>query len=520
MTTSTSQDAPPGAASPDPRRYASLPGPLAGALVFFASGSVLVLEILAVRLLAPFVGVTLETYTAIIGVVLAGIAFGTWAGGRVADLIEPRRMLGPVLVAGGLLALATLPLVRGLGELALARADASAILLLALFGFFPPAAVLSAISPTVVKLQLASLRETGSVVGRLSALGTAGALVGTFVTGFALVAELGATPIVLALGGTLIAAGIALGVLLAASGRRRVGAGTLGAVAVALALAGIGVAVGDRCQVESAYYCARVEADPGRPSGRLLRLDTLRHSYVDLADPRHLEFDYARLIGDTIDVMRPAREPLDALHVGGGGFTLPRYLAATRPGSRSLVLELDRALPALARERLGLRTGPALRVRTGDARVALGEARRGAFDLVVGDAFGGVAVPWHLTTLEVVREIRSALRPRGVYALNVIDFPPADFARAEARTLARGFRHVALVAPPELLDGSSGGNFVLLASQAPLPLERIRGRISGRGTREVVAAGRRLERFAGGAAVLTDEYAPVDQLLTPGSRGG
>jgi spermidine synthase len=159
-------------------------------------------------------------------------------------------------------------------------------------------------------------------------------------------------------------------------------------------------------------------------------------------------------------------------------------------------------------------------VRTGDARVALGEARRGAFDLVVGDAFGGVAVPWHLTTLEVVREIRSALRPRGVYALNVIDFPPADFARAEARTLARGFRHVALVAPPELLDGSSGGNFVLLASQAPLPLERIRGRISGRGTREVVAAGRRLERFAGGAAVLTDEYAPVDQLLTPGSRGG
>ena len=520
MTTSTSQDAPPGAASPDPRRYAPLPGPLAGALVFFASGSVLVLEILAVRLLAPFVGVTLETYTAIIGVVLAGIAFGTWAGGRVADLIEPRRMLGPVLVAGGLLALATLPLVRGLGELALARADASAILLLALFGFFPPAAVLSAISPTVVKLQLASLRETGSVVGRLSALGTAGALVGTFVTGFALVAELGATPIVLALGGTLIAAGIALGVLLAASGRRRVGAGTLGAVAVALALAGIGVAVGDRCQVESAYYCARVEADPGRPSGRLLRLDTLRHSYVDLADPRHLEFDYARLIGDTIDVMRPAREPLDALHVGGGGFTLPRYLAATRPGSRSLVLELDPALPALARERLGLRTGPALRVRTGDARVALGEARRGAFDLVVGDAFGGVAVPWHLTTLEVVREIRSALRPRGVYALNVIDFPPADFARAEARTLARGFRHVALVAPPELLDGSSGGNFVLLASQAPLPLERIRGRISGRGTREVVTAGRRLERFAGGAAVLTDEYAPVDQLLTPGSRGG
>ena len=515
MATSTPQEpatSPPSA----PPRPPPLPGPLADSLVFFSSGAVLVLEILAARMLAPYVGVTLETYTAIIGVVLAGIAFGTWAGGRLADLIDPRRMLGPVLVAGGLLALATLPLVRGLGELALARGDASAIVLLALFGFFPPAAVLSAVSPTVVKLQLASLHETGSVVGRLSALGTAGALLGTFLTGFALVAELGISPIIIGLGATLVIAGIALGVLLAASGRRRTVGGALGVLAAALVLAGLGVASGSRCEVESAYYCARVEVDPARPSGRLLLLDTLRHSYVDLADPKLLEFEYARIIGDTVDVFRPSGRPLAALHIGGGGFTLPRYLAATRPGSRSTVLELDPALPELARERLGLETGPALRVRTGDARVALSDQRRDAFDLVVGDAFGGVAVPWHLTTLEVVEDIRRSLRPRGVYALNVIDYPPADFARAEARTLARGFRHTALVAPPELLDGASGGNFVLLASDAPLPLDRLRARIDARGTGEVVAAGRRLERFYGSAPVLTDEYAPVDQLLTPG----
>jgi hypothetical protein len=481
---------------------------------------VLVLEILAARMLAPYVGVTLETYTAIIGVVLAGIACGTWGGGRLADLFPPRWMLGPVLVIGGLLALATLPLVRGLGAIALARGDASAIIVLALFGFFPPAAVLSAISPTVVKLQLASLRETGSVVGRLSALGTAGALVGTFVTGFVLVAELGTATIVLVLGATLIVAGIVLGLMLAATGRRRPGAGTLAAVAVALALAATGLAVGDRCQVESAYFCARVDVDPNRPGGRELILDTLRHSYVDLDDPTHLEFDYARLIGDTIDVMRPRRQPLDALHIGGGGFSVPRYLSATRPGSRSLVLELDPALPALARERLGLRTGPHLRVRTGDARVSLDGTLPGRFDLAVGDAFGGVAVPWHLTTLEVTRAIRAKLRPRGIYALNVIDYPPADFARAEAQTLGRAFRYVALVAPPELVEGRSGGNFVLLASAVPLPLDELRARIAARRTGEVVVAGRRLERFTGAVPVLTDEYAPVDQLLTPGAGGG
>ena len=163
---SSHPDAPaPTAAPPRP-----LPTPLAGGLVFFAAAAVLVLEILAGRILAPYVGVTLETYSAIIGVVLAGIASGTWAGGWFADHVDPRAMLGPVLVGGGLLVIATLPLVRGLAGLAIASPGAgSAVLLLALFGFFPPAAVLSAVTPTVVKLQLASLGETGSVVGRLSA---------------------------------------------------------------------------------------------------------------------------------------------------------------------------------------------------------------------------------------------------------------------------------------------------------------------------------------------------------------
>ncbi len=512
MTTSIPNETPAAPGAPAP---AALPEALAGALVFFASGAVLVLEILAGRMVAPYVGVTLETYTAIIGVVLAGIALGTWAGGRIADWVDPRLTLGPVLIVGGLLALATLPVVRALGELTVARGGGSSIVLLALFAFLPPAAVLSAVTPTTVKLQLASLRETGAVVGRLSALGTAGALVGTFLTGFALVAELATTPIVLVVGGALVTAGVVLAAVLR---RGRLSAAAVGALPVALALGAFGIAIGDRCQVESAYYCARVEADPSRPSGRLLRLNTLRHSYVDLADPTRLEFDYARLIGDAIDAFRPPGTPVEALHIGGGGFSIPRYLEATRPGSRSLVLELDPALLELARERLGLRTRPELAVRTGDARVALARERTGARDLVVGDAFGGVAVPWHLTTLEVVREVRRTLTPRGVYALNVIDYPPSRFARAEVRTLAKGFRHVALVAPPEVVSGRSGGNFVLFASQAPLPLEGLRDRIAARGGGEEVVSGRALGRFFAGAPLLTDEYAPVDQLLTPGLR--
>src|SRR3712207_7804390 len=121
-----------------------MPPLVAAALVFTTSGAVLVLEILAGRLLAPYVGVTLETYTGIIGTVLAAISFGTWIGGRLADRHDPRSLLGPTLILGGALALCTVPLVRIFGSLGLG-AGPVAVVTLAFIGFFAPAAVLSAV---------------------------------------------------------------------------------------------------------------------------------------------------------------------------------------------------------------------------------------------------------------------------------------------------------------------------------------------------------------------------------------
>ena len=119
--------------------------------------------------------------------------------------------------------------------------------------------------------------------------------------------------------------------------------------------------------MESAYYCIRVEHDIQKPSGRILWLDDLMHSYVDLDDPTYLEFDYIKSFSDAVAVAWPQAQALDALHIGGGGFTLPRYLAAEYPGTKSTVLEIDPTVLKIGRERLGLRTSKALRVRIGDA---------------------------------------------------------------------------------------------------------------------------------------------------------
>ncbi len=489
-------------------RAAPYPPGLAATLVFAASAAVLVLEILGIRLLAPYVGLTLETTTLIIGTVLAGIAAGAAAGGRAADRVDGARLVPELLLGGGLLAIATVPVVRLLGP-ALQDGGDPAALVITLVALFPSAAVLSAVTPVVVKTQLRDLAGSGTVVGRLSAWSTSGGLFGVFASGFVLVPILPTATAVFAVGGALALAGLALFVFRGGRerGSRRRAAGIVGA---ALLVGVVTLGADSTCDAESTYHCVRVEGDPQRPGGRTLILDDLHHSYVDLDDHTHLEFDYTRWIGDAIDAMAPSRRPLDAVFLGGGGYTLPRYLAATRPGSRSRVLEIDAALPGVARSRLGLRTGPDLRVRVGDARVTLRDEPEDSADLVVGDAFGGRSVPWHLATSEFVAEIRRVLRPGGLYALNVIDYRPLGLLRAEAATLLDAFADVALVSLSGADGAPAGGNLILLASDARLP----RGvRSSARGAssygRDEIAA------LVDGAEALRDDDAPADQLLTP-----
>jgi spermidine synthase len=269
------------------------------------------------------------------------------------------------------------------------------------------------------------------------------------------------------------------------------------------------------CEEETAYHCARVVADPERADGRVLMLDTLRHSYVDLADPTHLEFEYVRAIAAVVDATAAPGQPLSALHVGGGGLTLPRYLAEVRPGTDSLVLEVDPGVVAVDREQLELETSERLQVRVVDGRVGLADERPGARDLVIGDAFGGLSVPWQLTTREALELVDASLTDDGVYAVNLIDHPPLDFVRAELATLRKVFPHVALLARIPVLAGEDGGNAVAVASRSPLPAEAIADAMADRELVWQVAGGAVLDAFIGDAPVLTDDFAPVDQLLTP-----
>jgi MFS family permease len=473
-------------------------------VVIVSGAAILVVETLSTRLVAPYVGLTLESTTAVIGVALAGIAAGASFGGRWSDVLPPRRVASGALVVGGLGVLAVRPLVRVLGP-SLGPGPFAAVLLVAASTLVSVTA-LAMVTPAVIRARLERLEGSGTVVGQLSSASTVGSIAGVFLTGFVLVALLPVDAILL-----VTAASCLLLAAFTATARTRPAVNTVAVTAALLTLAL--VAVPGRCDVDTVYYCASVQSDPERPNVRFLVLDDLRHSAVDLTDPASLEFAYTRRFADAIDVAFPGAPPLETVHLGGGGFTMPRWLAATHRGSTSTVLEVDRGVVELARRELGADDVAGLDVRVGDARTLLAEIPTASAEVVVGDAFGARSVPWHLATAEFAADVHRVLRHDGVFVLNVIDRDPWRLLAAEAATLADRFPHVALMARPDQLAHGGGGNAVIVASDLPIDVAALAERAAARGEPDSVRGDEGTRAFAGDARVLTDDWAPVDQLM-------
>lgn len=258
---------------------------------------------------------------------------------------------------------------------------------------------------------------------------------------------------------------------------------------------------------------ARVELirDLDRPNAWLLAVEGVPQSYVDLDDPRHLEFEYVRLIADVVDTVTAAGERLDVVHLGGGGCTLPRYVAATRPGSNQLVFEVDEEVVAVVRDRLGMAAVSGVAVRLADARMGLLQCADESADVVVADVFDGPAVPAHLLTLDALTDVRRVLRPGGLLVANIADSAPFDFARRVLATLRVVFDDVVLLGEPSILRGRRFGNLVPVASMRPLPLTAL-SRAAARSVPPVrLVEGDALAAYVGDAVAATD----VDPAVAP-----
>jgi spermidine synthase len=490
------------------------------AVVFLASGITLILEILAARILAPHIGVSVYTWTSIIGVILAGISIGNWLGGVVADRRASRRTLGVVLLLGAA-ATVIIPVMANwtpdrVGSLPILVR----IVLLTLTLFFVPATVLAMVSPIVIRLTLRDLSKTGSVAGRIYAISTAGAIAGTFLTGFVLVQSFGSRPTVYGLAAALVVLGVLAGRLWRPGAA---GAAALVLLGCAGAFAASRDPLASLCQRESSYFCIRVvELERDGRQVRELVLDQLVHSYVVIEDPTHLEYGYQKVFSELIEAHTAVSPGFRALFIGGGGYELPRYLEALYPESVIEVIEIDPEVTAVAHAQLGLRPDTRVATVNEDARMSVAELPVGAYDIVVGDAFNDVSVPWHLTTREFNEQVKSLLRAgEGMYAVNVIDAPvPGTFLRAMVNTLLETWPRVYVLNQTGSLDFDQRSTTVVVATDLELDENYIRlryaqARTGTPVTRIVPAVEVQAWLDSGNRVVLRDDFAPVDNYLAP-----
>lgn len=245
---------------------------------------------------------------------------------------------------------------------------------------------------------------------------------------------------------------------------------------------------------------AVLEPDPERPAAYTLRIDGVPHSHVDLEDPTWLAFEYMRLMADFLECTALPRQRLEVLHLGGGAWSLARYLAATQPGSRQLVVDHDRALLDFVAAELPTGRGRRIRLRAGDARAVVAASAADSVDVVLTDVFAGTQVPAQLATVEFLAGVARILRPGGLHVMNLADGKPLTTGRSMSVAFREVFAQAALAADPGILRGRRWGNLVLAgwtgdAGPDPVALGR---RCAGGAVPARLLLGDELVRFGSG----------------------
>ena len=501
------------------------------AVQFVIAAAGLVVEIVAGRMLAPYVGMSLYTWTAVIAVVLAGFSAGHWAGGLLAD--RPLRTGLLALAASGILGalttLAALPLIAVLsGPLLSALSDpVSGIVALATALFFLPSFAAGIPSPILARIAIQDRDRSGRALGALHAVSAIGAIAGTLAAGYLFISWLGTGRTLIAVAGCYVAFALAcLWMVRRAPHEGEPARGAAIPVVILAVLAGGAVlaapaTVKSACDTESRYYCIRSLDMSGEigANARVMVIDHLGHGINVIGEPLRLEMPYTAII-DAVARERLAGKPSSAFFVGGGALTLPRAWSVDAPAPGLVVAEIDPQVTRIAARDFDV-DPTRFTLRHGDARRLLRD--EDAFQVIVGDAFTDIAVPAHLVTQEFYREIRTHLSPGGFYAMNLIDhMTRLQALAATVKTLKSVFPVVEVWVEAD--DFTAGGRttFVLVAGSTPTARGRMVLSPTAPGNAPRIIARMPVEQVSGLVArldppLLTDDYVPIDRLMGPES---
>lgn len=480
--------------------------------VFVCGALVMIFEIIGSRIVSPFIGTSTYVWTSLIGVILGALSLGYWLGGRIADRRPEPKLLSLVIFTSGALVSATI-LIK---EVFLSMVAGAAVglelksLIAALVLFAPASVCLGIVTPFAVRLKMTSVEKTGRTVGRLYALSTVGSIVGTFAAGFVLIPFVGSVRTLYIIAGSLMALAGFIAPLALSAGNIAAGLLLFTAISASEAAAYLLRTESDLYDIDTEYSRVQVfrARDPktGEPI-RALATDPYFVQSAAFLDRDDLVLEYSRFY-HLIDHFCPRLER--TLIIGGAGYSFPKEYLRTHAQARLDVAEIDPRMTGIAKRFFRLKEDPRMTIFHEDARMYINRADAGTYDAILVDAFGSLfSVPYHLTTVEAVRQISRILSDEGVVIFNLgssIAGPSSGFLQAELRTYRDVFPQVYLFkVRPEYADDRLQ-NLIIVASKARNPVElispaaEISDLLIHRYTAEIPIA----------EDILTDDLAPVE----------
>ena len=480
--------------------------------VFVCGAMVMAFEIVASRILAPFIGTSTYTWTSLIGVILASLSLGYWLGGRMADRRPDVRVLaGIIFISAGLIAVTELIKEVVLSFISSAQIGIEMRSLAAAAILFAPASVcLGLVTPFAVKLKISSLADSGKTVGRLYALSTVGSIAGTFAAGFFLVPFVGSTRTLYLISASLIAVSIFLFPLKA--DRLSIGA----ILVFILSIAGNEATIylmrtkADVHDIDTEYSRIRVFTTTDKRTGRPIRAiatDPFAIQSARFLDSDETVFEYNRYY-HLVRYFNPDFRRV--LVIGGAGYSVPKDLLTKYPQVEIDVVEIDPQMTVIARQYFGLQNDRRMSVIHEDGRTFINHAPDGHYDAVMIDAFGSLfSVPYQLTTKECIGQLKRSLTSHGVVILNLgsaISGKGSKFLHAELATYKSDFKNVYLFKIYPEIDDDRVQNLMIAAGKADILPEIPQGDV------EIDRLWAHLYRSSvdSGVSPLTDDLAPVE----------
>ncbi|MHC4425655.1 MAG: fused MFS/spermidine synthase [Planctomycetota bacterium] len=504
--------------------------------VFLSSFCIMVLELVAARLIAKHLGSSLYTWTAVIGVVLAGITIGNYLGGRIADRFQARKALAVLFALSSVACVVTVILNNLVGDWIWlwrfgwpVRVFSHVSLV-----FLIPSTLLGTISPVVAKMALERGLPTGRTVGDIYAWGAAGSIAGTFATGYYLIMAMGTIAIIWIVGGVLL--------LLAILYWARLWVLYVWA-AIFVALMTMGLAPADWAENTGAGLALREESNPNiiyedesqycyiaverisqNPDRRAFMQDKLMHSDMVMDNMLDLKYSYEQIHAAVTHLLSRDTDKLSALVIGGGGYVFPRYVEKVWPGSRVDVVEIDPGVTEAAMQAFGLERDTPINTFAMDARNYVNqlleqertEGQKTLYDFIYEDALNDYSIPYQLTTREFNNKIAQILTDRGAYMIEMIDiYDSGLFVGAFVNTLEQTFPYVYVIAENE--PRSARNTFVIIAAKRQINLDNLSLEGPVRNLDLWIMNGSEIDvlRKKARGIVLTDDYAPVENLLAP-----